>query len=160
MQQTMPGPKTDLDVGEHSSDDIPSGLEDDSDESITDNGPDNVLEATEADDGEDATEDDAIGLTDTTHEDADSHFEDNSDEDETPDFAEDDDDLVDLEADEPEDFSVFEPEDSENVSGKRKPSKEDMQKGGRKRRKLGQLPTFASYEDYAKLIEDGPEDDI
>ncbi|CAA7269374.1 unnamed protein product [Cyclocybe aegerita] len=32
-------------------------------------------------------------------------------------------------------------------------------KGG-KRKKLRSLPTFASYEDYAKLIEEGPEDDI
>ncbi|GJE90310.1 CBF-domain-containing protein [Phanerochaete sordida] len=31
---------------------------------------------------------------------------------------------------------------------------------GKKRKKLRSLPTFASYEDYAKLIEDGPEDDI
>ncbi|KAL4259257.1 CBF/MAK21 family protein [Pleurotus pulmonarius] len=29
-----------------------------------------------------------------------------------------------------------------------------------RRKKLKSLPTFASYEDYAKLIEDGPEDDI
>ncbi|KDR71796.1 hypothetical protein GALMADRAFT_281643 [Galerina marginata CBS 339.88] len=29
-----------------------------------------------------------------------------------------------------------------------------------KRKKLRSLPTFASYEDYAKLIEEGPEDDI
>lgn len=35
--------------------------------------------------------------------------------------------------------------------------------GGReqkKRKKARSLPTFASYEDYAKLIEEGPEDDI
>lgn len=29
-----------------------------------------------------------------------------------------------------------------------------------RRKKLRSLPTFASYEDYAKMIEDGPEDDI
>ncbi len=29
-----------------------------------------------------------------------------------------------------------------------------------KRKKLRSLPTFASYEDYAKMIEDGPEDYI
>ena len=29
-----------------------------------------------------------------------------------------------------------------------------------RRKKLRSLPTFASYEDYAKLIEDGPEDNI
>ena len=39
---------------------------------------------------------------------------------------------------------------------KRKRKEEDKQR----RKKLRSLPTFASYEDYAKLIEDGPEDDI
>ena len=42
-------------------------------------------------------------------------------------------------------------------SGKRKRA-EDGKKAQRK--KLRSLPTFASYEDYAKLIEDGPEDNI
>ncbi|KAF8227475.1 CBF-domain-containing protein [Tricholoma matsutake] len=32
--------------------------------------------------------------------------------------------------------------------------------GREKRKKLRSLPTFASYEDYAKMIEDGPEDDL
>lgn len=31
---------------------------------------------------------------------------------------------------------------------------------GKKKKKLRSLPTFASYEDYAKMIEEGPEDDI
>ena len=42
-------------------------------------------------------------------------------------------------------------------SGKRKRA-EDGKKAQRK--KLRSLPTFASYDDYAKLIEDGPEDNI
>lgn len=29
-----------------------------------------------------------------------------------------------------------------------------------RRKKLRALPTFASYEDYAKMIEEGPEDDV
>jgi len=37
--------------------------------------------------------------------------------------------------------------------------KSEESKGG-KRKKLRSLPTFASYDDYAKLIEEGPEDDI
>lgn len=41
---------------------------------------------------------------------------------------------------------------------KRKRGGEDDRK--RKKKKLRSLPTFASYEDYAKLIEDGPEDNI
>lgn len=43
------------------------------------------------------------------------------------------------------------------LGGKRKRSGGGEQK---KRKKARSLPTFASYEDYAKLIEEGPEDDI
>jgi len=39
---------------------------------------------------------------------------------------------------------------------KRKGGKEEQ----KKRKKVRSLPTFASYEDYAKLIEEGPEDEI
>jgi len=44
-------------------------------------------------------------------------------------------------------------------SGNKKRKWVETEKGG-KRKKLRSLPTFASYEDYAKMIEDGPEDDI
>lgn len=44
-------------------------------------------------------------------------------------------------------------------SGNDKKRKREDDKIG-KRKKLRSLPTFASYEDYAKLIEEGPEDDI
>lgn len=40
--------------------------------------------------------------------------------------------------------------------GKRKRGDEEKNK----RKKLRSLPTFASYEDYAKLIEDAPEDNL
>ncbi|KAJ6606393.1 CBF/Mak21 family-domain-containing protein [Mycena vulgaris] len=42
--------------------------------------------------------------------------------------------------------------------GDKKRKREDS--SNQRRKKLRSLPTFASYEDYAKLIEDGPEDDI
>ncbi|KZP12424.1 hypothetical protein FIBSPDRAFT_898186 [Athelia psychrophila] len=42
---------------------------------------------------------------------------------------------------------------------KRKRASENKEKN-EKRKKLRSLPTFASYKDYAKLIDDGPEDDI
>jgi ribosome biogenesis protein MAK21 len=35
-----------------------------------------------------------------------------------------------------------------------------VESGKDRRKRLRSLPTFASYEDYAKMIEDGPEDDI
>jgi len=41
---------------------------------------------------------------------------------------------------------------------KRKLKEKDQDEKKRKKRKT--LPTFASYEEYAKMIEDGPEDDI
>ncbi|KAL0577409.1 RNA-binding ribosome biosynthesis protein mak21 [Marasmius crinis-equi] len=44
-----------------------------------------------------------------------------------------------------------------DTNKKRKRKAEE--KGG-KRKKLRSLPTFATYEEYAKMIEDGPEDDI
>ncbi|KAJ7118810.1 CBF/Mak21 family-domain-containing protein [Mycena epipterygia] len=42
--------------------------------------------------------------------------------------------------------------------GDKKRKREDN--SNQRRKKLRSLPTFASYEDYAKMIEDGPEDDI
>ncbi|KAJ7090360.1 CBF/Mak21 family-domain-containing protein [Mycena belliarum] len=42
--------------------------------------------------------------------------------------------------------------------GDKKRKREDT--SNQRRKKLRSLPTFASYEDYAKLIENGPEDDI
>jgi ribosome biogenesis protein MAK21 len=41
-------------------------------------------------------------------------------------------------------------------AGKRKRGEE----GQSNRKKLKSLPIFASYEDYAKIIEDGPEDNV
>lgn len=152
MQETMPGPKADLDLMEDSedSDSIPSGLDD-----MSDSNAEEDVSGVE----EDASE--AVSASDDADEpDAVENDEDSSD---AVDFAEDEDDLIDSDADELDDQlipSAFEPEDSEAVTGKRKPSEEDTQKGGRKKRKLGALPTFASYEDYAKLIEGAPEEDL
>ena len=59
-------------------------------------------------------------------------------------------------SDEAEEWGGFDAE--EPTSKKRKRSEAEDRKSRRK--KLRSLPTFASYEDYAKLIEDGPEDNI
>ena len=45
-------------------------------------------------------------------------------------------------------------------SGNDKKRKREEDETRKKRKKLRSLPTFASYEDYAKLIEEGLEDDI
>ncbi|KIM44363.1 hypothetical protein M413DRAFT_25783 [Hebeloma cylindrosporum] len=47
---------------------------------------------------------------------------------------------------------------SSNTDKNKKRKREET--SGEKRKKLRSLPTFASYEDYAKMIEDGPEDVI
>lgn len=145
MQQTMPGPKADNEsTGSMESDDVPSGFDDDESEAED-------AEALEASSGLDEGRDEDAGADEPAEADEDSS-------DAGVDFAEDDDDLVDSD-DEVLIPSAFEPEDSEAVTGKRKPS-ENTREGGRKKRKIGALPTFASYEDYAKLIEEAPEEDL
>ncbi|KAF8888403.1 CBF/Mak21 family-domain-containing protein [Gymnopilus junonius] len=49
--------------------------------------------------------------------------------------------------------------DSSGNKGRGKKRQREEEEKSKKRKKL-KLPTFASYEDYAKLIEEGPEDDI
>ncbi|KAF9005217.1 CBF/Mak21 family-domain-containing protein [Cyathus striatus] len=80
----------------------------------------------------------------------------------------DNEDLVSLDGDVPDRLIEYDGPDASEVEGeewdgiggedKKKRKREDM-KGGRKK-KLKSLPTFASYEDYAKMIEDGAENDI
>jgi ribosome biogenesis protein MAK21 len=67
-------------------------------------------------------------------------------------------------------FSDSESEDGEEWGGVREPQAKSKRKRGAadnghtdikgKKRKLRSLPTFASYDDYAAMIDDGPEDDI
>lgn len=82
----------------------------------------------------------------------------------------DNDDLLDLDDDIPAGLIDYAGSDAESAAGeddnwsgfeggqKRKRGEENKDRGRRK--KLRSLPTFASYEDYAKMIEEGPEDDI
>jgi ribosome biogenesis protein MAK21 len=51
-------------------------------------------------------------------------------------------------------------EESWSGFGSTKKRKQETESKREKRKRLRSLPTFASYEDYAKMIEDGPEDDI
>lgn len=88
----------------------------------------------------------------------------------------DDEDLVPLSGDEPDglvewDGSASEEESEEqneewggiggggDSAGNKKRKREATAASG-KSKKLRSLPMFASYDDYAKMIEDGPEDDI
>ncbi|TFK25841.1 CBF-domain-containing protein [Coprinopsis marcescibilis] len=76
----------------------------------------------------------------------------------------DNEDLLSLNDDVPDGLMTYERSDEEwggvddGQSLKRKRDSNDDKKARRK--KLRSLPAFASYEDYAKLIEDGPEDNI
>ncbi|KAF7353702.1 Sterol regulatory element binding protein cleavage-activating protein [Mycena venus] len=131
MQASMPRADGDEDLVEES-DEVPSDLNEDED-------------ASEIDDDDD----DALSLVEGS----------------------DNDDLVPLDADFPglidydgsdEDGGVDEGDDEEwggiTQGGDKKRKREDS--SNQRRKKLRSLPTFASYEDYAKMIEDGPEDDI
>ena len=84
--------------------------------------------------------------------------------------ASDNEDLISLDGDVPDDLIEYDGSDAgeedeaewggieEGAVGGQKRKREETRGG--KRKKLKSLPTFASYEDYAKMIEDGPEDDI
>ncbi|KAG8743453.1 hypothetical protein FRC10_012033 [Ceratobasidium sp. 414] len=140
MQSSMP----ELQQAGDDSDSVPGGLDDMSDDLDSD-------EESGSDDGEDVSEasssdDESLpggGMPDDI---------DDSDDDPV-DFAEDEGDLIELS--EGQDASS----DEELSRGKRKKSVAGKSKR-EKRRKLRQLPTFASAEDYAKMIDDAPEDDI
>lgn len=138
----MPKQAGDSDVMENSdSDDLPSGL-DDSDEAIQSD-----LDESADDANVEGDESDSLSLAEGT----------------------DNDDLFDLDDDLPDGLIGYDGSDAENGveeeecstfgdGHKRKRAEDNNDR--RRRKKLRSLPTFASYEDYAKMIEEGPEDDI
>ena len=140
-------------------DSIPSGLDEDDDVSlaILEDSADDAEEASEVDDDDD--DDDKLSLVESS--DAEDLIP--LDEAEVLAFK---DGLVDWPGDE-SDSSDGENEEEEwsgfgggsPTPGEKRKRKGD-EEGQKKRKKVRSLPTFASYEDYAKLIEEGPEDDI
>ncbi|OJT07307.1 Ribosome biogenesis protein MAK21 [Trametes pubescens] len=155
MKATMPADLEDDDLMQDSdedddeSDEVPSDLDVESDEEVEAD-DDDAAEA-ESDEEADEADDDALSLV-----------EDSDAEDLLPLDTEVPMGLI--EFDGPEGEGTDEGEEwggisatAEQPNGKRK--RDD---GGRRaqRKKLRALPTFASYEDYAKMIEDGPEDNI
>ncbi|KAH9895791.1 CBF/Mak21 family-domain-containing protein [Cubamyces lactineus] len=156
MKATMPAELEDDDLMEDSEeeDDVPSDLDaldsDDEEEAEED-----AAKASEEDDEDAEADDDAFSLAEGS----------------------DADDLLPLDAEVPMGLidydgsdagSESEAEDADEAwggiaskqqdKGKRKRDEKESKKAQRK--KLRSLPTFASYEDYAKMIEDGPEDNI
>lgn len=81
--------------------------------------------------------------------------------------ASDNDDLLSLDADVPGGLIEFDGSGEESESewrgieseeaGKKRKRRDEWKE---RRKKLRSLPTFASYDEYAKMIEDAPEDDI
>ncbi|KZT30311.1 CBF-domain-containing protein [Neolentinus lepideus HHB14362 ss-1] len=134
-----------MDVMEDSEDEVPSGLDDDEDE--VPSGLDDDDQASEEDeDGEQEGEDDAFSMAE----------------------ASDAEDLIDLDADVPDGLIAYdgsndesEGEEWEGLSrASNKKRKYQDKDEGRRKKKLKRLPTFASYDDYQKMIEEGPEDNI
>ncbi|TFY78549.1 hypothetical protein EWM64_g5462 [Hericium alpestre] len=154
MKASMPelagGDDDDDLMNDSDSDDIPSGLDagysDSEPEPDAKSGPEDDEDEEEDADGADADAD-AFSLVE----------------------ASDAEDLIDLDADAPDGLIDFEEDASDaeaeewtgfggETATKRKRGKDDGEKD--KRKKLKSLPTFASYEDYAKMIDDGVEDII
>ncbi|KAF5366355.1 hypothetical protein D9757_011459 [Collybiopsis confluens] len=147
-------------------------------------GDDDLLDGSDLDDDDDDSELGSIADEDGDEGEDALNVGDNSDDDDDALSlveASDDDDLISMngEADVPDglieyDGSDADTDDNDNKGdeewsgigggggeGDGKSKKRKRQEDDKKRRKkLKSLPTFASYEDYAKLIEDGPEDDI
>ncbi|KAF9476112.1 CBF-domain-containing protein [Pholiota conissans] len=151
MQATMPKAEGDDDLMEDSDADI-----DDDDLSLGD------------------SDEDANILDDDEDEDEDVEKINSDDDDDGLSLVEgsDNEDLVSLDGDVPDGLIEYDgsdaddgnPDDEEwggigSGAGGAKRKREGESKSER-RKKLRSLPTFASYEDYAKMIEDGPEDDI
>ncbi|KEP55612.1 putative ribosome biogenesis protein MAK21 [Rhizoctonia solani 123E] len=137
MQSSMP----ELQNAGDDSDDVPSGLDDmsddddgESEDSDPDQGNDSDVEVNESIEGG-SMPDDLDGS------------------DEELEFAEDPDDLIELSG------GDASSSDEELVQGKRKKSSKADGKD-EKRKKPRRLPTFVSAEDYANMIDEAPEDDI
>ncbi|KZT67570.1 CBF-domain-containing protein [Daedalea quercina L-15889] len=169
MKASMPAELQDDDLTDDSADEdedeIPLGLDDDDDSvagdrdgSLLDEADETQSGALSGDNGEDLGERDEDSIADD--EDAFSLAE-----------ASDAEDLIPLDADAPTGLIEYDgsnashPEEeewggieAEQPSKKRKRTEQDRKKD--KKKKLRSLPTFASYEDYARMIEDGPEDNL
>ena len=150
----------DLMADSDESDEVPSDLDDLSDEDaeqedasdISADGEEDDDKSSDAENDEDAEDGDAFSLAEES----------------------DAEDLLPLDAEVPMGLIEYDGSESESEAEAEAEewggiSPESPKKGGKRKRdeekkaqrkKLRSLPTFASYEDYAKLIEDGPEDNI
>lgn len=155
MKATMPADLEDDDLMQDSdedddeSDDVPSDLDSESGEEVEAD-DDDAAEAESDEEGEEAN-DDALSLV-----------EDSDAEDLLPLDTEVPMGLIEFDGPEGEDADEGEEWGGISATAEQPNGKRKRDDGGRRaqRKKLRALPTFASYEDYAKMIEDGPEDNI
>ena len=146
----------------------------DGDKDLMENSEDDLAEE-DVDEDINFDDDSELAPSNEEDEDFDENKSDKSDDDEALALVEasDNEDLISLDGDVPEglieyngsnvsDGEAVEEREWGGISGsarKANKRKSEESKGG-KRKKLRSLPTFASYDDYAKLIEEGPDDDI
>ena len=76
--------------------------------------------------------------------------------------ASDTDDLVHLDAEVPDENATSAAQESSALGGGKKRKHKGLEKGDLRirKKKLRALPTFASYEDFAQMIEDEPEENV
>lgn len=147
MQASMPDAGDDLGLSEDSSDEEVDYSEDDEDEDMA------------AEDDEEVEEDDEDEDEDEDEEAEDDDEDDSGSDADFPNFDDDEDDLIPLDEMPEEVLGGSEPEEEEEdeAAGAKRKRKEERKERKKKRR---EMPAFASYEDYAALIEqDGDGED-
>jgi ribosome biogenesis protein MAK21 len=140
MQDSMPDAGDDM------------GISDDSDDDVDYSEDEEAAEGEAAEESEDEDEDEEMGESGDDAGDRD----DVSDEDDFPSFDDDDDDLIPLEEmpDEVLNAESDEEEEEDAAAGAKRKRREERKE---RRKKRKEMPAFASYEDYAKLIEQDSE---
>lgn len=141
MKATLPAELQEDDLSDDS-DELPSDLDEESDIDAEAEAEESQGEVSDEDD----EDDDALSMAE----------------------ASDNEDLLPLDGDIPDGLIDFDGPNSESdgewagIGGSSDTKKRKRGDGDdkKRRKKLRSLPTFASYEDYAKMIEEGPEDNI
>ncbi|GMK56607.1 hypothetical protein CspeluHIS016_0304470 [Cutaneotrichosporon spelunceum] len=136
MQGTMPDAGDDMGLSDDSDEDVDYSSDEEGGE-----GEEAGLESEEGEDEDEEMEPDHAG-----------DREDVSDDEDFPSFAEDDDDLISLDEmpDEVLNADSDEEEEEDAAAGAKRKRREERKE---RRKKRKEMPAFASYEDYAKLIE-------
>jgi len=68
--------------------------------------------------------------------------------------------LISMDQDAPEGLIEYDSDDDDDRRNKKRKREASEGRGGVGKKKLRTLPTFASYDEYAKMIEDGTDEDL